>query len=475
MIKSIQFKLFLSIIIILLITTFIGFIINSQLYKDYYLANQKKEVLEDADVLNEFIKNNQMSLYNDRVEQLNENKGYIIYKGPSQVIPGTGKGNMNFRNRRLDNNFQDDLIHSSNFSSSGNLYDFSIYFNDAYNNNFLRLTYLLSDNSLLIIETSIAIVNTSARFNLQFYLIISLLTVIIGGIFSFFFSRWFTRPILELSQQAKAMINLDFSKKFKYEQTDEIGLLGQNINTLSSKLEKTIAELNQDLEEKKKLENMRKTFIANISHELKTPIALIKGYSEGLLYNINEKKDDYVNIIIDETNKMDHLVKELLEVSNLESGKVSLDIKTFDLSSLIDDILYRYNKLFKDKKINIITNKNDIVFIKADYKKIEEVVTNYLNNAIRHCSGDKIIEINLIESDEKIKLSVYNTGNQIPKDALESIWTSFYKVDKSRNRVDGSTGLGLYIVKIIMELHGGSYGVYNRNNGVEFYVDFDMN
>lgn len=469
--QSIQFKLFISIIIILLMTTFIGFIINSQLYKDYYLSNQKKEVLDDADRLNEFIEENEIDLYNNAVEQLTENKGYIIYKGPLPSSPG--KGNMNFRNRRLDHNFQSDLINSDSYSSSGNLYDFSIYFNEIYNNNFLRLTYLLSDNSLLIIETSIAIVNTSARFNLQFYLIISLLTVLIGGIFSFFFSRWFTRPILELNQQAKAMIHLDFSHKFEYNQSDEIGLLGGNMNALSLKLEKTIVKLNEDLKEKEKLENMRKTFIANISHELKTPIALIKGYSEGLLYDVNDKKDEYIDIIIDETNKMDHLVKELLEVSNLESGKVSLNFENFDLSSLIDDILYRYNKLFKDQEIKIVTNKSDIIMINADYKKTEEVITNYINNAIRHCSGEKIIEINLIKNKAKIRLSVFNTGGKIPENALESIWTSFYKVDESRSRVDHSTGLGLHIVKIIMTLHQGSYGVTNKTNGVEFYADFD--
>jgi len=471
--KSIQFKLFISIILILLITTFVGFLINSQLFKDFYLSNQRKEVLQDADLLNQYIQNNQMDLYNNTVEQFTENKGYIVYKGPLPTSPG--KGNMNFRNRRLDHNFQSDLNNSDNYSSTGNLFDFSIYYNDIYSNNFLRLTYLLSDNSLLIIETSIAIVNTSARFNLQFYLIISMLTVLIGGIFSYFFSKWFTRPILELSQQAEAMINLDFSHKFKYNQKDEIGVLGENINALSLKLEKTIAELNKDLLEKEKLEGMRKTFIANISHELKTPIALIKGYSEGLLYDVNENKEDYVNIIIDETNKMDHLVKELLEVSNLESGKVSLNITSFDLSSLIDDILYRYNRLFKDKNISIKTNKKDIVMINADYKKIEEVITNYLNNAIRHCSGDKIIQVDLLESNNKIKLSVFNTGEQIPKDDLENIWSSFYKVDESRTRVDGSTGLGLYIVRKIMELHKGDFGVINKTNGIEFYFVLNKN
>jgi len=471
--KSIQFKLFISIILILLITTFVGFLINSQLFKDFYLSNQRKEVLQDADLLNQYIQNNQMDLYNNTVEQFTENKGYIVYKGPLPTSPG--KGNMNFRNRRLDHNFQSDLNNSDNYSSTGNLFDFSIYYNDIYSNNFLRLTYLLSDNSLLIIETSIAIVNTSARFNLQFYLIISMLTVLIGGIFSYFFSKWFTRPILELSQQAEAMINLDFSHKFKYNQKDEIGVLGENINALSLKLEKTIAELNKDLLEKEKLEGMRKTFIANISHELKTPIALIKGYSEGLLYDVNENKEDYVNIIIDETNKMDHLVKELLEVSNLESGKVSLNITSFDLSSLIDDILYRFNRLFKDKNISIKTNKKDIVMINADYKKIEEVITNYLNNAIRHCSGDKIIQVDLLESNNKIKLSVFNTGEQIPKDDLENIWSSFYKVDESRTRVDGSTGLGLYIVRKIMESHKGDFGVINKINGIEFYFVLNKN
>jgi signal transduction histidine kinase len=189
------------------------------------------------------------------------------------------------------------------------------------------------------------------------------------------------------------------------------------------------------------------------------------------LFNINEKKDEYVNIIIDETDKMDNLVKELLELSDLESGKTSLEITTFDLSSLVDEILYKYNQIFSKNNIIVTTDKNDIININADSNKIEEVITNFINNALKHIDEDKQLSIEIKQLENKIRLSVYNSGKNIPANSLDDIWTSFYKLDKSRNRESGSTGLGLYIVKIIIERHNGIYGINNLDNGVEFFFE----
>jgi signal transduction histidine kinase len=464
--KSIQFKLFISIIIILLFTTFVGFTINSGLFKNFYISNQKKELLKNAQSIETLLINDDKSSVETFIDQLTENNGYIIYYANSLINlpnrnPSLGKG-------RLNNKFMQEL---DSLKDEHTNYMFSIYYNEDYNNNFLRLLFVLENKKVLIIESPIEIINISAKFSLIFYLYISAFTIILGGIFSYFFARWFTKPIILLNEQAKSIANLEFKKKFKMKNDDEIGTLGKNMNYLSDTLEETITTLHNDIDEKVRLEKMRKTFIANISHEFKTPIALIRGYSEGLLYNINEKKDEYVNIIIDETDKMDNLVKELLELSDLESGKTSLEITTFDLSSLVDEILYKYNQIFSKNNIIVTTDKNDIININADSNKIEEVITNFINNALKHIDEDKQLSIEIKQLENKIRLSVYNSGKNIPANSLDDIWTSFYKLDKSRNRESGSTGLGLYIVKIIIERHNGIYGINNLDNGVEFFFE----
>jgi len=469
--KSIQFKLFISIVSILLLTTFIGFSINSKLFKEFYISNQKKELINGAKKIEEFVDKNDMNGAEEYINLLTENNGYIIYYAPQlvnnpnrNVIMGKGRYNNSFRQE----------MEKLSIENSNEKYSFTIYYNEISNSNFLRLIYILENRKILLMESPVEIINTSAKFNLTFYLYISIITIFLGGIFSYIFAKRFTKPIIMLNNQAKSIANLEFDNKFLMESEDEIATLGKNMNYLSNTLEETINKLNEDINEKIKLENLRKTFIANISHEFKTPIALIRGYSEGLLYNINENKDEYVNIIIDETEKMDRLVKELLELSDMESGETNLNLENIDLSSLLDEILYKYNKIFKDNQIIITTNKNDIIDVKADKNKIEEVITNFINNALRHIDEKKELKISISEYENKIRLSVYNSGINIPEESIEEIWTSFYKVDQGRNRESGSTGLGLYIVKVIMDRHNGNYGVNNLIDGVEFYFELNI-
>jgi len=469
--KSIQFKLFISIVSILLLTTFIGFTINSKLFKEFYISNQKKELIDGAEKIEAFVNKNDIDAAKKYINLLTENNGYIIYYAP-QLVDNPNR-NVIMGKGRYNNSFKREIEHLKIQDSNTN-YSFSIYYNEVNNSNFLRLIYILNNKKILLMESPVEIINTSAKFNLAFYLYISIITIFLGGIFSYIFAKRFTKPIIMLNNQAKSIANLEFDNKFIMENEDEIGTLGKNMNYLSNTLEETINKLNKDINEKIKLENLRKTFIANISHEFKTPIALIRGYSEGILYNINENKDDYINIIIDETEKMDRLVKELLELSDMESGKTNLILENIDLSSLLDEILYKYNKIFRDNQIIITTNKNDIINVNADKNKIEEVITNFINNALKHIDEKKELTFSINEYKNKIKLSVFNSGLNIPEEFIEEIWTSFYKVDQGRNRESGSTGLGLYIVKVIMDHHNGNYGINNLPNGVEFYFELNI-
>lgn len=286
------------------------------------------------------------------------------------------------------------------------------------------------------------------------------------------------------------MSNLDFSHKYKITGADdEINNLGKSINTMSDKLEKTIKqlrrtniELEKDIEEKSKIDEMRKSFITDVSHELKTPIALIQGYSEGLLENVNtdeESKQFYAEVILDETNKMDKLVKQLLELMKLEYGKREFNNDKFDICELIKEVVRKSSVMLEESSIEVEYDKDNQVFVNADSFYIEQVITNYLTNAIKNVKeikGKKTIKIETKADIEKntVRTTVFNTGENIEEEKLNRIWNRFYKIDESRNREDGGTGIGLSLVKAIMNNYKKDYGVVNKENGVEFYFDLEL-
>jgi len=224
---------------------------------------------------------------------------------------------------------------------------------------------------------------------------------------------------------------------------------------------------------------MRKQFISDVSHELKTPIALIQGYAEGLIENVNsdeESKKFYAEVILDESNKMDTLVKQLLELMKLEYGNRQFNNEKFNIIELINEIIRKCNVMIENKKINIKFYPTKPIYVLADSFYIEQVVTNYLTNAIKHCEeidGKKEIEINIIQKEGKIRVSIYNTGENISEEDMERIWGRFYKVDSSRNRETGGSGIGLSVVKAIMNNYKNDYGVINEQNGVQFYFELD--
>ena len=281
------------------------------------------------------------------------------------------------------------------------------------------------------------------------------------------------------------MANLDFSHKYRItEADDEINNLGKSINLMSDKLESTIKqlrrtniELEKDIEEKSKIDEMRKSFISDVSHELKTPIALIQGYSEGLLENVNtddESRKFYAEVILDETNKMDKLVKQLLELMKLEYGKREFSDKEFNIVELEKEVIRKSKVMLEEKQVDVELKSPEEISVIADDFYIEQVITNYLTNAIKHVEevdGKKSIIIENVVNVEKnkVRIKVFNTGVNIKEEDLTRIWNRFYKVDESRNRADGGTGIGLSFVKAIMSNYKNDYGVINKDNGVEFY------
>lgn len=364
--------------------------------------------------------------------------------------------------------------------------NYSMYkvYDDRVESNFIELTGRMSDDYWVYLRTNYQSIQESASVSNQFMLYLGIVVVITGMFIMFLITNQYTKPILQLAQHAKDMQRLDFSMRYQGERDDEIGMLGDSMNALSDKLEQTISELKTannelqlDLQRRSEQEQMRQEFLANVSHELKTPIALIQGYAEGLQENINdnqESREFYCEVIVDEANKMNKMVKKLLSLNQLEFGNGQVHLEHFDLSSIIRSVLNSTDILFKQGDITLSYQENKSpLMVWADEYMVEEVVTNYVSNALNHVKYDKIIEIKTTLTDNHVRMSVFNTGDAIPEEDINKIWNKFYKVDKARTREYGGNGIGLSIVKAVMEAHNQRYGVHNYENGVEFWFELD--
>lgn len=350
---------------------------------------------------------------------------------------------------------------------------------------YIDLVGFLDNGCIVLIRASYENIEESAAISSRFLALAGIITVAVGTVLMFMFSRSFTRPLLELADISDRMSGLDFEMKYTGRRRDEIGRLGESINKLSGRLEQTISELKsanleleKDIAKKTQIDEMRKEFLSNVSHELKTPIALIQGYAEGLQDNVNddpESRSFYCEVIIDEARKMNMMVRKLLSLNEIECGNVQLELGRFDIVSLAASVASSLDILAKQDGINIVFNEHEPVFVWADENLIEEVLTNYLSNAIHHAGGQKIIDLSFRTEEDRVRVSVFNTGSQIAEEELDRIWDKFYKIDKARTREYGGSGIGLSIVKAIMEQHNQGFGVENHSSGVEFWFELKTN
>lgn len=348
---------------------------------------------------------------------------------------------------------------------------------------YLVLYGVLQNGNQILLRTAVESIRESVTISNQFLAYIGILAVTVCAVIIYLVTRRITDPILQMADISRRMSNLDFEAKYQGRGKDEIDFLGENINQLSETLERTISELKsannellRDIEKKDKIDEMRKEFISHVSHELKTPIALIQGYAEGLQACINddeESREFYCDVIMDEAEKMNRMVKNLLTLNQLESGSEQVVFERFDLTELIQGVINATAILREQNGITLTFTAKQPMYVWADEFKTEQVLTNYISNAIHYASGEKQIDITVTKQEETVRVGVFNTGIPIPKEELENIWVKFYKVDKARTREYGGNGIGLSIVKAIMDSFHRECGVINYENGVQFWFELD--
>ena len=341
----------------------------------------------------------------------------------------------------------------------------------------------LGNDCYFLIRTPLESIRESVSISNKFYFYVGILIIIVSGFVIWFVTKRITRPISELTLLSTKMSDLNFEAKYQSHAGNEIDELGENFNRMSAQLEKTISELKsannelqKDIENKERIDQMRQEFLNNVSHELKTPIALVQGYAEGLRENISddpESREFYCDVIMDEAAKMNKLVRNLLTLNQLESGRDEMTVERFDIVSLIRGVLQSMDIMIQQKEAKVSFEAKEPVYVWADEFKIEEVVTNYTSNALNHLDGDREIEIRILVEADYVKITVFNTGKPIPEKDIPNLWNKFYKVDKARTREYGGSGIGLSIVKAIMEGLHQEYGVRNYDNGVEFWFTVD--
>ena len=484
-IKSVRVKLFLTMSIMVIAIILFLIFANTFLIEKYYLHSKKDSLLQAYDKINTYVSNNtNISSSELELEKIAINNNFSI------VI--TDKNNMNVYYSGKD--YIENMLDRNRIDKGKILYSkdkiYIVELKDYKNEiTFLTLLGKMDNGNNIYIRMPISAITENVDISNHFLYIIGVITLIVGGIIVTYISKRFTKPISELSTIANKMSNLDFSQKYRIKDNgDEIDNLGKSINTMSDKLEDTItelrknnSELEKDIEKKSKIDEMRKQFISDVSHELKTPIALIQGYSEGLIENVNTDEENrrfYSEVILDEANKMDKMVKELLELNKLEYGGKIFNNTSFDIVNLIKDNLRKYTVMLEEDNIEVEFKQKDPIYVYADENFIEKVLNNYLSNAIKNVlevENKKYIEIKIKKlKEEKIRIYVFNTGKNISNENINKIWNRFYKEDSSRNRQKGGTGIGLSLVKAIMENYKNDYGVKNKNNGVEFFFDINL-
>ena len=486
--KSIRMKLFFTLTVVVVIIVFLLIFINSIVLETYYLYSKVNTLLNVYSDVNDYYNNQNYNI--DIALELEK----IAVKNNFDIIVKTDEdisiysSNKNFLDTLGQITSMEKYTNAKNMIYAKENVQIRTVQDDKTASKIILLTAQLDNGYKLYVRLSIASIQDSVKISNNFLLIIGSVTIILGGIVVLIISNKYTKPILELNNIARRMANLDFSKKYiETGADDEINNLGKSINIVSGKLEKTIKELRRtnielekDIEQKSRIDEMRKQFISDVSHELKTPIALIQGYAEGLVENVTtdeESRKFYVEVILDEANRMDKLVKQLLELMKLEYGKREFNNTRFDITELIGEVIRKTTVMRENQNIEVKYDSKEPAYVYADDFFIEQVITNYVTNAIKHVeevNGNKYIEIKVEKHDKKVRVSVYNTGEQISEEDLTRIWKRFYKIDSSRNREKGGSGIGLSLVKAIMNNYHNDFGAYNKDDGIEFYFELDL-
>ncbi len=462
------------------------FIINVNFLETYYVSNKTTEFEHIYEEIREAVMNDMPAdETDDEILYLAErnNMSILYYDGENGEFYSNVQ-NVRMMEQQMNGYMLDQLQGQGTPIKSTDEYEIMRSTDPMNEIDYLEMWGTFSNGSFFLIRSPLESIQTSVGLSNQFLIIVGCIVLAVGILLAWYFSNRLTKPILELTNLSERMADLDFEEKYTSGGNNEIGVLGENFNRMSEKLESTISELKsannslqKDLEQRQENEKMQSEFLGNVSHELKTPIALIQGYAEGLKEDVNEdpeSRDYYCDVIIDEARQMNEMVRQLLALDELEFGDEEVDFERFDLTELIRGVLESMEILAQQKQATVIFTQETPVYVWADEYQTEQVVRNYVSNAFNHLDGDRVIEVKIQVEDGKARTSVFNTGAPIPEEDIDHIWDKFYKGDKAHTREYGGNGIGLSIVKAIMESFRQKYGVINYDNGVEFWFELDV-
>lgn len=339
---------------------------------------------------------------------------------------------------------------------------------------------ILKDGSTytLVVQVDLLVVQQTAEVLWSIFPYVILMIFALSFLCSLIYARYITRPIVRLSKISEEMASLDFSGQCSMAREDELGCLAQNLNSLSTSLSTALNDLHTandqlkaDIEKEQELERQRVDFFSAASHELKTPLTILKGHLAGMLNKISgyENHTEYMERSLAVVERMEKLVKELLYVSKTDGSQKS-EYKTVDFAEIVRVQIAAVTDLLEEKKQHLEVNIPDRLSCEVERAQMERAIQNILVNAIRYSPDGELIRVSLAEADTTVCCEVENTGVHIPEDALSHLFEAFYRTDTSRNRNTGGTGLGLYIVRKIMELHKAEYGIRNSSRGVLFWL-----
>lgn len=462
--------------------------VNYEQKKMVELYNMMEETFERKD---DFYENfDQISNEENRLASINKLASFCEENAISLIIQNpAGQAIFSFGSSSQLNNRLNEIIFSrgehDNIVKESQRYTIQVVNGRDNKPAYLELWGFLDDGNSFVARTSYANIQNNIKVSLEFFIIISGILIVIAGVFIFLLINYYSEPIRKLANFSQRVSEGDFETKYEYKhfRQDEIGILGQNINAIGFKLEKTIADLKSanlnlenELKRKTELEEARKKYMSDVNHELKTPIALISSYAEGIKEGISENPEDtayYCDVIIDEAEKMNLIVKRLSTLNQLEEGRSAVSLERFNVVEVINGFLNTMSVLIEEKGVDVYFNNKDVAYVWSDEFLFEEVLVNYFNNALNHLDENKTIRINVEKLKENVRVTVYNSGENIPEDEIPKLWGKFYKVDKARTREYGGSGLGLSIVKAICDSLNKKCGVYNLIDGVAFWIELE--
>lgn len=481
-------KLFMILLFTIALFAVLMYLFSALFLENFYIRSKEKQLYKCLDSVKQIIAGEEAE-YQNALEALQFQKGINITITDSSF--NDVFSTMPFRAREEDQNppkipiknprseklFADNL---SKFTQNGTMVRRPNGWTQMESLNlFASLKSNAGETYYAVFSTSFEAIKNSMEAAASFIQLVAVIVFVIGVFLIYYVSRKATGPLVKINEVAGKMALMEFSHTIENNSNDEIGDIGRSINTLSTELNKTLGELSstneqlrKELAVREKIDASRKQFISDVSHELKTPIALIGGFAEGLKLNINnDDKEYYCEVIMDETRKMSALVLSLLDLSQIEGGYADMSREVYSATEQLQNILKRYKIVFEEKGITLAFDRTKDCCINADPVRVEQVVTNFINNAIDHVDERKQLAIELSMNKGKCKVSIFNSGKNIPPEQIERIWDNFYKLDKARSREFGGTGLGLAIAKAIVHAHGGRCSAENLANGVSFWFE----